>query len=94
MVNRVRHVRVAPRTHKTRRFVQYNVNGCASMDQFPVDFDMITVAWLKMKIRARFSIHCHAPGGDQLIRAATGCDTGRSEETIQTHLLLVEALKG
>ena len=64
------------------------------MDQFPVDFDVISRARLEMKICARFSIHRHAPGGDQLIRAATGCDTGRSEETIQTHLLLVEALKG
>lgn len=91
MVNRVRDVRVAPRTHETTRFVQYNVNGRASMDQFPVDFDMIAVAWLKMKIPARFSIHRHAPGGNQFIRAATGCDTSRSEETIQAHLLLVEA---
>ena len=63
------------------------------MDQFPVDFDVISRAWLKMKICARFSIHRHAPGGDQLIRAATGCDTSRGEETIQTHLLFVEALK-
>jgi hypothetical protein len=35
-----------------------------------------------MKIRARFSIHRHAPGGDQLIRAATGCDTSRGEEAV------------
>ena len=63
------------------------------MDQFPVDFDVISGARLKMKIRARFSIHRHAPGGDQLIGAATGCDTGRGEETIQTHFVFVEALK-
>jgi hypothetical protein len=36
-----------------------------------------------MKIRAWFSIHRHMPGGDQLIRAATGCDTSRGEEAIQ-----------
>ena len=71
MVNRVRNVRVAPRTHKTRRFVQYNVNGCASVDQFPVDFDVIGWTRLKMKIRARFSVHRHATGRDQLIGAAT-----------------------
>ena len=52
------------------------------MDQFPVDFDVISRAGLKMKIRARFSIHRDAPGGNQLIRAATGCDTSRGEETI------------
>ena len=63
------------------------------MDQLPIDFDVIGWARLKMKIRARFSIHCHAPGGDQLIRAATGCDTIRGEETIQTHSVFVEALK-
>jgi hypothetical protein len=63
------------------------------MDQFPVDFDVISRAGLKMKIRARFSIHRDAPGGDQLIRAATGCDTSRGEETIQAHFMFVEALK-
>jgi hypothetical protein len=63
------------------------------MDQFPVDFDVISRARLKMKICARFSIHRHAPGGDQLIRAATGCDTSRGEETIQTHFVFVEGLK-
>ena len=93
MVNRVRAVRVAPGTHKTTRFVQQNVNGRTSMDQFPVDFDVIGRARLKMKIRARFSIHGHAPGGDQLIRAATGRDTIRGEETIQAQLVFVETLK-
>ena len=63
------------------------------MNQFPIDFDIISAPRLKMKIRAQFSIHRHAPGGDQLIRVATGCDTSRGEETIQTHLLFVEALK-
>ena len=41
------------------------------MDQFAVDLDVIGWARLKMKIRARFSIHRHAPGGDQFIRVAT-----------------------
>ena len=63
------------------------------MDRFSVDFDVISGTRLKMKVRARFSVHRHAPGGDQLIRVATGCDTSRGEETIQTHLLFVEALK-
>ena len=63
------------------------------MDQFPVDFDVIGRARLKMKIGARFSIHRYPPGGDQLIRATTGCDTIRGEKTIQTHSVFVEALK-
>jgi len=54
---------------------------------------MIGATGSKMEIGARFSIHRHAAGSDQLIRTATGCNTGRSEETIQTHLPLVEALK-
>jgi hypothetical protein len=54
------------------------------MDQFPVDFDVISRAGLKMKIGAWFPIHRHAPGGNQLIRAATRCDTSRGEEAIQT----------
>ena len=62
------------------------------MDEFPVDFDVISGARLKMKIRARFAVHHHAAGGDQLIRAATGYETSRGDETIQTHLLFVEAL--
>ena len=63
------------------------------IDQFPVDLDVISRPGLKTKISARFSIHRHAPAGDQLIRAATGCDTSGGEETIQTHFLFVEALK-
>ena len=63
------------------------------MDQLPIDFDVIGWARLKMKIRAQFSVHRHASGGDQPVRVATGCDTSRGEETIQTHLLFVEALK-
>jgi len=69
------------------------MNECALMDQFPVDFDVIGWTRLKLKIRARFSVHHHAPGGDQLIGAATRCDTSRGEEAIQTHFVFVEALK-
>jgi len=62
------------------------------MDEFPVDFDVIGGARLKMKIRARLSVHHHATGGDQPICVATGYNTSRGDETIQTHLVFVEAL--
>ena len=71
MVNRIGYVWIASRADESSRFVEQNVNGRVSMNQFAIDFDMIGCRWLEMKIPARFSIDGHTPGLNQFVRAPT-----------------------
>src|SRR5690349_6221678 len=81
--NGIAGVRIASRGNKSGRLVQRDRQSAFGMNHFPIDFDVITLVWLRAEVCANAAVNRDASGRDELVTFSTRTNTGRGEIAIQ-----------
>src|SRR4051812_4092201 len=83
--DRVADLRVASRGNETRRLMQHNVEPTLTVDEFPVDLDVIALSGLRAEVSADLAVDHDAAGGDQFIAVPARTQTGRGKIAVEAH---------
>jgi len=89
--DRITRVRIASGGNKAGRLMEHQVEPALGVNEFAVDFDVITLSWLNAEIGADLAVDCNATGRDQFIAVPPRAKPGRGKETIQAHWIAREA---